>query len=696
MLDSILIAYLGPGSGLAISFSLFTIVLLAVGVVFVIVGVPLSIVTRLFRRRRLRGRTRYRKVIILGLDGLDPRLVRELMSRGRLPNFAKLAREGYFSELQTVLPAITPAAWSSFATGNDPSRHNIFDFVTRDPATYLPKLSSAEVTETPDARLLGIRLPWRQGARARMLRKGVPFWHAVAESGAEVSVLRVPITFPPEPFAGRLLSGMCVPDLLGSQGTFSCYSSAPRPPSSAYRSGEHHELRFIDGSAKSSMLGPMDAKRRTRLDVPLEIQRRRSKNGEAAIALRSRGWRVELKPGEFSRRLPVEFGHVTAKVSATVQFHLATAEPDVKLYMSPVQICPRRPAMKIVHPKFFSQYLATRDGSFGTLGLLEDTEAFDEGVLDERAFLEQAWGNFEERRRMFLGTLEKNVDDLTICVFDTPDRIQHMFWREHEAAAVTGGAGRPLSVIEEMIVRMDDLVGQTLRHVDDNTLLLVISDHGFTAFRRGVHLNAWLHRRGYLHLLPDASFDRDWLEGVDWSRTRAFALGLTGIYANVTRREKHGIVQPGEELHALVRRIACELEELRDDAVEGSPKPIRRAYVTSSHFDGPYRFEGPDLLIGYEHGYRVSWESARGQVGGPQEPLISDNARRWSGDHIVDPLLVPGVMLSNHRFARTQQAARIVDIAATVLDVFGVAPNTPMQGVSLFRGSISEEKGRQR
>ena len=138
------------------------------------------------------------------------------------------------------------------------------------------------------------------------------------------------------------------------------------------------------------------------------------------------------------------------------------------------------------------------------------------------------------------------------CVFDTSDRVQHMFFRQmSQGQAEFGGA------IEEMYRRMDAVVGQTLRHVDSRTLLLVLSDHGFRAFNRGVNTNAWLREHGYLNLnrvgqaLPPVGLGDKYFQGVDWKTTRAYALGLGGIYLNLRGREPEGIVEPGDEARAL-------------------------------------------------------------------------------------------------------------------------------------------------
>src|SRR5579863_8761344 len=145
------------------------------------------------------------------------------MQAGRLSNLARMADQGTFTELGTTLPPISPVAWSSFMTGVNPGKHNIFDFLNRDLRTCLPELSSAKVTD-------GSRWDWLAAlglstGPVRLLRKSQPFWKILGDHGVFSTILRVPITFPPERFYGLSLSAMCTPDLRGTQGSYTLYST---------------------------------------------------------------------------------------------------------------------------------------------------------------------------------------------------------------------------------------------------------------------------------------------------------------------------------------------------------------------------------------------------------------------------------------------------------------------------------------
>ncbi|HUE24218.1 MAG TPA: alkaline phosphatase family protein, partial [Bryobacteraceae bacterium] len=341
------------------------------------------------------------------------------------------------------------------------------------------------------------------------------------------------------------------------------------------------------------------------------------------------------------------------------------------MYASPVQMDPESPALPISHPAAYSVYLAKLFGSFATLGLAEDTWALNEGVLGERDFLSQAYSVFEERRTMFADALAKTRRGVAGCVFDTSDRVQHMFFRE-----MSEGGGEFGGAIEEMYRRMDAVVGETLRHVDSRTLLLVLSDHGFRAFNRGVNLNAWLRDNGYLQVAAEAG-DK-YFDGVDWKSTRAYALGLGGLYLNLRGREPEGIVEPGGEARQLKAELIRKLTGLKD--TQNDACAIANMYDADAIYAGPYLDRAPDLIAGFNDGYRTAWGAALGRVRGP---VFETNDNAWSGDHCVDPPLVPGVLFANRKIDATNPG--LEDLAPTILQMFGVDPPAWMEGKAVFQ-----------
>ncbi len=670
-------AYIGPGAGFAVLGS-FLVVVAAVALgFFILVTWPVRALVRASRRRKAYAKSRVQRVVILGFDGMDPKIAREMMTAGRLPNLAKLSETGIFMPLATSCPAMSPVAWSSFMTGASPGRHGIFDFLHRDPRTYLPDLSSAQIR--PPRRMLklgGLAIPLSRPT-LRLLRRSKPFWAVLGEHGIFSTVLRVPITFPPERFNGLLLSGMCVPDLRGTQGSFTFFSTAREEK--AHIGGERLPLVRRSNHLEGELPGPplMGATNGEVSRARLRVYPRSNRSARLDVGSE----RVELKLGEYSEWIPVSFRLGPGmRVGGICRFLLKQLEPEVELYATPINIDPDRPALPVSHPAIYATYLSKRLGRYATLGLAEDTWALNESVLDDASFLTQCDLLLDERRRILSNALENSREGCVVCVFDTTDRVQHMYWRYREAdhPAPVEDRSRFGEAIERSYEQADEVVGEVVSKLSKLDALFVMSDHGFESFRRGVNLNAWLLREGYLHLNEGASGEAEWLRDVDWSRTRAYALGLGGLYLNIRGREAQGIVA-ADEAEALRQELVGKLSGLVDD--ETGETAITRVFETAKVNAGPYADVGPDLTIGYGRGYRVSWAAAQGQVAGL---VFADNTRRWSGDHCLDPALVPGVLFSN--FPLDHENASLIDIAPTVLELFGVRAPGYMEGRSLLAG----------
>jgi predicted AlkP superfamily phosphohydrolase/phosphomutase len=388
---------------------------------------------------------------------------------------------------------------------------------------------------------------------------------------------------------------------------------------------------------------------------------------ETKLQLEIGGEKHALQPGVYSPWIKLGFHAMPGvTVRGIVRFLLTETRPEFSLYATPIQIDPDSPALPISHPPYYAAYLAKLIGSFATVGMAEDTWALNEGVIDEAAFLEQAYLTFDEREAMFDNALAHTERGVVACVFDTSDRVQHMFFRHLENG-----------VIEDLYQRMDRLVGKAMANAGPDTVLFVLSDHGFCAFRRAVNLNSWLHQNGYLALKDGAVESGRYFEGVDWSRTRAYCLGLSGLYINRKGREACGIVEPGD-VAFLTGELIAKLSGLPD----GKEIAIRRLYATNKLYRGPYLDAAPDLIVGYNEGYRTSWDAAVGKV---TEQVIEDNPKAWSGDHCVDPVLVPGVLFCNRPVDAEDPG--IEDMAPTALWLFGVTPPAWMEGKPVFHAT---------
>jgi predicted AlkP superfamily phosphohydrolase/phosphomutase len=685
LLPSVAHAYVGPGAGFAFAGSLAVMLAafaLAVGTILLW---PFTFLIRLIRVGNPYKHARVRRVVVIGLDGMDPGITTRFLREGRLPHLQKLAEKGAFRPLDTSNPSMSPVAWSTFATGVDPSRHGIYDFITRDPCTYAPILSSTDIRNAEKVLNIGKYVIPLEKPKIKLLQKSQAFWKTLGDRHIPSIIQRVPITFPPVPFRGLLLSGMCVPDLRGSQGTFSFFSTANNEGAAAFTGGEQTVLRRKGNVIRSRIVGPDNGmvKGGGRMTLPFTL----TVGADSARLEIDGGASLDLPLRTYSPWVNLSFKAAPGvNVAGIARFYLLSVSPEVSLYMTPIHIDPESPAMPISHPEVYAVYLAKRFGPFATLGLAEDTWALNERVIDEGAFLAQAMAFCEEREKMLFDALDHTPQGLVTTVFDTTDRVQHMFYRyldpTHPANAGKENTAHA-DAIQSVYSHMDKVIGRVLEQVGDDTLVMVMSDHGFTNFRRGVNLNTWLLQEGHLALQPGKTLSGDWFEHVDWSRTRAFSLGLTGMFINRKGREKSGIVEEGAEYRTLVTELCRKLEALVDP--QGGKRAVRKAVAAFECFDGPYRLDSPDILVGYEGGYRNSWACATGSV---TAEVFEDNTKSWSGDHCVDPSIVPGVLFCNQPLV--VESPHIADIPFSILSMFGQVPPKHMQGRMLFAAKGAE------
>mgnify|MGYP000879397806 CR=1 FL=1 len=652
LLNSLFLTYIGPGAGIALVGSSSVILIAIIGAFFGILILPIRLILRSIRRRKLPKESKNRKVVVLGFDGMDYRLTKRFIDEGHLPNFKKLGDEGTFAPLKTTNPSLSPVAWSSFQTGVNPGAHNVFDFLSRDQRTYLPKLVSTDIEEKKT--LFGKKSFYK------LTRKSKPFWDILGKFGIFSHVIRVPISFPAEPFFGNILSAMCTPDIRGSQGTFQLLTT-DRDRIVSATSGEIRELINSDQNIYSGQVfGPLETK------LSLTAERIGDK-----VKITLGDFTGELILHEFSPWISVKF---SKNLLGICKICIQEISPNLSIYVSPINIDPENQIMPVSAPKVFGSYLSKLQGKFGTLGFLEDTWARNEFALNDETFLKQALSNEEEREKMLRNILKRTKDGLIICVFDGTDRIQHMFWRytENDHPAPLEDREKFQNTILNVYKRMDQVIAETKKDLKPNDILIVLSDHGFDSFRRSFHVNAWLHKEGYL-VLKDGVKDTDYLQGVDWGKTKAYGLGLTGIYINKKGRERLGIIEDSEKLE---EEIAGKLKALRDNG----KSVFHEIYRSKEIYKGLYTKNAPDLILGYKPGYRVSWECVTGAIG---EEVFTDNIKAWSGDHHIAPELIPGILLSNKKFEIHDPS--ILDLAPSILSLWGVRKSSHMEGTSIWQ-----------
>lgn len=686
-------AYIGPGAGFAFLSSFLVLFLTFFLAIFSFLSWPFRFLIRLIKGQKAYKKSHINRLVVLGLDGMDPMLVKRYMSQGKLPHLSKLAKQGSYAKLETTIPSISPVAWSSFMTGCHPAKHNIFDFLSRDAKTYLPDLSSARIGSPK--KILSLKkynIPLSK-PEIKGMRKSVPFWKILGDNGIFNTILRIPVTFPPEKFRGHLLSGMCAPDLKGSQGTFSFYTSDKNRITK--REGGMSIPVTIEGDRiETYVSGPENTMLKNPEEIRLPLHITIDKKKKEAL-LEVSGQKIQLKEKTFSDWTRITFRPgLWIKIRSICRFYIRQLEPHFEMYVTPLNIDPEKPALPISHPFIYSVYLSKLLGSYITLGEANDTWALNEGILSEEAFLKLSYFNHQEWENMLFNAIRKTKKGAVVSWFETTDSLQHMFFRyldDRHPARHTDQAKMGPEVIEELYTKMDGLVGRIQEKLDKKDVLIIMSDHGIKSFRRGVNMNSWLFLNGYLGLKEGKEKSEEWFKDVDWKRTKAYGLGLGGIYLNVKERESKGIVSSGEEAKTLKKEIISRLDGLMDE--EKGDRAINKVFDRDELPPGPYKENCPDLIVGYNEGYRVSWDSVTGKV---NRLVFEDNSKAWSGDHCIDPRIVPGIFFSNLKINTKTPA--IIDIAPTILELFGFMAPKHMDGRSLIdvQNLVAESKRKRR
>jgi len=621
------------------------------------------------------------RLVVLGFDGVEPSLFESWASQGKLPHMQSLADMGSYAHLGSTNPPNSPVAWSTFATGLNPGEHNIFDLIKRDPQNYLPNLATGR-TEDPEFDTKGrlVKAP-----KAITYRDGRPFWVLAGESGVRSAILNLPYAFPPDIIKnGRMLSALGTPDLRGTNSTF-FYLATDLPEKESGMSiagGKLLKLRALGSYLAASIEGPQDfaGNKRKRLKVPLRCSlNERSKS----VTIQLQDQKHSIQEGHWSPWYCVEFQmtpHFSAK--SICRFHVIQTTPELRLYLSPLCFDPRDPYIPISTPTDFSRRLAESLGLFKTVGWVHDTSALNSERIDERIFLEEALAIMDGRENMTLTQLQKGKDQLLISVFTATDRAAHMFYRLLDSkhprydARLAGQYGDALLRVYQ---KADHVVGQVMAALGKNDTLIVLSDHGFHSFRRGLNVNSWLVQNGFMTLKRGKLYSKkEFLEEVDWSQTQAYSLGTGQIYINLQGREGHGIVSPYGEYEEVISRIARGLEEVRDRLT--GERIVSKAYKGHSTYHGRHLQDAPDIRLGFKDGYRTSWETT---LGGIPKELVVPNTKKWSGDHAAsDTADTPGIILCNKKWVKDHP--NIIDMAPTCLVYFGIQQPVEMTGEAIL------------
>jgi predicted AlkP superfamily phosphohydrolase/phosphomutase len=559
--------------------------------------------------------------LILGFDAFDPNMFESLHERGLVPNLAKLVGMRGYARLGVANPPQSEVSWTSIATGLNPGSHGMFDFVHREPSTYALFLSLL-----PTQRRFGV---------TRFVRpySATTIFDVAANRGYPATSLWWPGTFPARPDSPvRTLPGLGTPDLLGRMGVGCLYSADPDAPEKMGKTPVRRLVREGAGRYHQRIIGPSRKKRsgQETLTVPLHVEVKDERRAVLTIGPRS----LDLWLGVWSPILELDFRvNRFISVRAITRVILTAISPTTTLYFLPLQLHPLRPLWPYGTPRSFVRRTWNSCGSFLTVGWPQDTTGLEDGCITDDQFLALCTSIFSARAKVLLYHLEQFREGVLASVFDTLDRIQHMYWRDRPA------------IVEVWCRKLDALVGDVLQRFPVTAggarRLVILSDHGFHRWDYVVHLNRWLLDHRYMTAAPGNSGD---LKQVDWTQTQAYAIGLNSLYLNLEGREGQGVV-PGVQRRDVCERIRSEL--LRWVGPDGRPV-VQNLWLNEQVFVGPLAEYGPDLLVGYSPGYRASPETG---LGGWQSSALEANQSHWGADHCFDPRSVPGVLFVNRDLA---------------------------------------------
>lgn len=645
---------------------------------------------------------------------MDPRLVQKWMDEGKLPNLTKLAsRSGGVHPLETTHSPESPTAWASFATGVNAGKHNIYDFLIRDTTTYLPDLGM--VHRDPPRFILNY-IPISK-PKLTSIRGGTSFWVTAGRAGVRSSMLTVPVTFPPEEVPnGEMLSGLPLPDIRGTMGTFNYFGT----DLSRYEEGNTEmggilkRLVFDGDTAQTELVGPpnpivrqqlREARAKTpqsdpdkmaiaeleaREDVRLPMTIHWNRAGRSAtVDLGDNS--IHLSEHEWSKWINLDFNiNLIVRVHGMAQLYLIGAGQELQLYISPVNWKADNPPAPMSWPAQFSADLYERLGPYRTLGWAEATWPLNEDRIDEKTFMDDLYRAFDDRAQVILQRLDAKQWDLLVGVIESTDRVQHMMWRLIDPAhpmydkALAAKFG---DSIERVYRKCDEFVGDVMSRVDASTPILIVSDHGFHSFRQSVNLNTWLVQQGFMTLQGQAPGEKKltdlfgggtFWENVDWSRTKAYAMGLGQIYINLKGREGRGIVSAGAESKTIQDDLAARLLTLTDPKT--GVRMVDAVYKSDEIYSGAFIGNAAELQVGLADGYRVSWQST---LGGSPPGIVYPNMKKWSGDHgSFDYKTTPGTLISSRPLDGSRFS--IIDLAPTVLKYFGVPIPSDIDGKPIF------------
>ena len=641
-------------------------------------------------------------LFVLGVDGMDPVILQRMMDEGKLPNIKALATEGAFQPLGTVNPPQSPVAWSSFVTGLDPGGHGIFDFVHRDPLKYVPISSATPPPGDPgkSVEIAGYYFPIG-GDEVGNNRGGTPFWDTLHDAGVDVEVYRIPGNYPVPASEAKVLSGMGTVDMRGGYGVYTWFTDQPVKDREHVKGDiqlvtvDDTDLDGVPDTVNGTLKGPPDLFHLPPGQAPADneyltagVQFSLDPDSDSVL-IRAGDDVAVIKEGEFSPWMTLSFDalpHGAMAFDAIVRFYAKELRPGFVVYASPVNISPANPAQPITTPDDFATDLGDILGPFYTQGMPEETNALKDGLFSDDDYVKQVALVQADTRDMLDTALARfEPGDMTFAYVSDIDLQCHMLWRHGDPkhlgapphpAFDAASAAKHARDIEGYYEAVDRHVQRILSEIPDGTTLVVMSDHGFQPYLREVHLNSWLRDNGWLTLKDGKTTGQIAAGDVDWSKTKAYGIGFNAVYLNLQGREAQGIVAPADA-DAVMAELSAQMLAMVDPS--NDKHPVLRMARSKDIYSEPRRAEAPDLIVGFDVGYGNSDESTLGEL---VEGWIKDNTSRWSGNHLMAPEVVPGVILSNKPLKGS--GYDLLDVTSTVLSHYHL-PNGPGQtGESVF------------
>jgi len=555
------------------------------------------------------------RTIIVGFDSFDPGVFESLNGAGRTPNLSRFLEQGGYSPLEVCSPPQTEVSWTSIATGVDPGSHGLFDFVHRDPQTYIPYVSL---------------LPTKQSVVGEQFLPPYTtrtLFHEAADMGYPATALWWPALFPARPeLPVATIPGLGTPDIRGQLGVGTYITTDMRElkKTKVIRLESSGKGRF-SAALEGPQVKTKDGMRPALLPLTVEVV------DETSAALTIGDQKLQLQLGTWSPVFELKFKAGFAfSVHAVTQVILTELRGRVSLYFVPLQIHPLHALWHYATPPGMVKEAWKVSGGYLTLGWPQDTNALEDGCINDEQFISLCDSIFSSRKRIFFHQLDRFQEGVLAGIFDCLDRVQHMFTRTNA------------DVVHDWYARLDGFVGELQARIQKMGLedhrLLILSDHGFKTFEHKVHLNHWLVGNGYMSMAnPAEAAD---LKNVNWRATKAYALGLNSLYLNVANREGQGIITP-EQIEPLLDELKSRLLNWKTD--DGG-QILSRVLLKHEAFTGPYTRFGPDLVMGYAPGFRASSETGLGKSA---TSSLEPNHDHWGADHCIDSTKVPGVLFAN-------------------------------------------------